>query len=109
MGAVRMGRRRRDFPAPDSFEGCWSFDKLELVLELRKSNLARLAAIRFANFRHQIIAVITPYLVGTNKGEANLGAKVFFLWGSLCCVSLAFAYLLVVSLPPLSERKRERD
>ena len=43
----------------------------------------------------QIIAVITPYLVGTAKGDANLGAKVFFLWGSLCCISFTFAYFLV--------------
>jgi len=41
-------------------------------------------------FWNTIIAVITPYLVGTSPGEANLGAKVFFLWGSLCCVSVAF-------------------
>ncbi len=48
----------------------------------------------------QIIGVITPYLVGTAKGDANLGAKVFFLWGSLCCISLSFAYFLVPVIPP---------
>ncbi|KAL2036765.1 hypothetical protein N7G274_010489 [Stereocaulon virgatum] len=46
-------------------------------------------------FWNCIISVITPYLVGTGKGDANLGAKVFFLWGSLCCLSLAFAYFFV--------------
>ncbi|PGH21334.1 hypothetical protein AJ80_03385 [Polytolypa hystricis UAMH7299] len=40
-----------------------------------------------------IIAVITPYLVGTD--EANLGAKVFFLWGSLCVLCFLYAYFLV--------------
>ena len=50
----------------------------------------------------QIIAVITPYLVGTSKGDANLGAKVFFLWGSLCCLSLAFAYFFVPETKGLS-------
>jgi len=52
--------------------------------------------------RFQIIAVITPYLVGTNKGDANLGAKVFFLWGALCCISTAFAYFLVPETKGLS-------
>ncbi|KAF3067020.1 High-affinity glucose transporter SNF3 [Daldinia childiae] len=51
-------------------------------------------------FWNTIIAVITPYLVG--EDEANLGAKVFFLWGSLCCISLTFAYFLVPELKGLS-------
>ncbi|KAJ2958247.1 hypothetical protein NQZ79_g6160 [Umbelopsis isabellina] len=40
-----------------------------------------------------IIAVITPYLVGTN--EANLRSSVFFLWGSLCAACFLYAYFLV--------------
>ncbi|KMU83014.1 high-affinity glucose transporter RGT2 [Coccidioides immitis H538.4] len=40
-----------------------------------------------------IIAVITPYLVYSDK--ANLGPKVFFLWGSLCVMCFIYAYLLV--------------
>lgn len=51
-------------------------------------------------FWNTIIGVITPYLVG--EDEANLGPKVFFLWGSLCCLSLAFAYFLVPELKGLS-------
>ncbi|KAI1479910.1 general substrate transporter [Daldinia eschscholtzii] len=51
-------------------------------------------------FWNTIIAVITPYLVGAD--EANLGPKVFFLWGSLCCISLTFAYFLVPELKGLS-------
>lgn len=53
-------------------------------------------------FWNCIIAVITPYLVGTGKGDANLGAKVFFLWGSLCCVSVAFTFFLVPEMKGLS-------
>ncbi|KAK3168226.1 hypothetical protein OEA41_004672 [Lepraria neglecta] len=53
-------------------------------------------------FWNCIIAVITPYLVGTGPGDANLGAKVFFLWGSLCCLSLAFAYFFVPETKGLS-------
>nr|KIR84641.1 glucose transporter [Cryptococcus tetragattii IND107] len=40
-----------------------------------------------------VIAVITPYLVGTDK--ANLGSKVFFLWGSTCILCFIYAYLFV--------------
>lgn len=40
-----------------------------------------------------IIAVITPYLVGTDK--ANLGSKVFFVWGSTCVLCFIYAYFLV--------------
>lgn len=46
------------------------------------------------------LAVITPFLVNTDK--ANLGPKVFFLWGSLCIFSTLFAYFLVPELKGLS-------
>ncbi|KAL3496121.1 hypothetical protein BJX62DRAFT_232631 [Aspergillus germanicus] len=55
-----------------------------------------------------IIAVITPYLVGTNPGDANLGAKVFFIWGGLCCVSLVFAYFLVPEIKGLSLKRVDK-
>ncbi|KAK7972982.1 MFS monosaccharide transporter [Apiospora saccharicola] len=40
-----------------------------------------------------IIAVITPYMVDEDKG--NLGAKVFFVWGSLCACCFVYAYFLI--------------
>ncbi|RDW61615.1 hypothetical protein BP5796_11507 [Coleophoma crateriformis] len=49
-----------------------------------------------------IIGVITPYLVGTGKGDANLGSNIFFMWGGLCCVSGIFAYFLVPETKGLS-------
>jgi sugar porter (SP) family MFS transporter len=51
-------------------------------------------------FWNTIIAVITPFLV--NPDKANLGPKVFFLWGSLCIFSTLFAYFLVPELKGLS-------
>jgi hypothetical protein len=39
-------------------------------------------------------------MVNTDKG--NMGPKVFFVWGSLCCLSLTFAYFLVPELKGLS-------
>lgn len=49
-----------------------------------------------------IIATITPYLVGADKGSADLGPKVFFIWGSFCCFLLAFSYFLVPEMKGLS-------
>lgn len=49
-----------------------------------------------------IIAVITPYLVGTGAGDANLGAKVFFIWGSLCLLCVSFVFFLVPEMRGLS-------
>lgn len=49
-----------------------------------------------------IIAVITPYLVGTGKGDANLGAKVFFIWGSLCILCVMFVFFFVPEMKGLS-------
>lgn len=41
-------------------------------------------------------------MVGNDPKSANLGPKVFFVWGSLCCLSLAFAYFLVPELKGLT-------
>ncbi|KAE9382049.1 general substrate transporter [Stipitochalara longipes BDJ] len=59
-------------------------------------------------FWNCIIGVITPYLVGTAKHDANLGAKVFFMWGGLCCISLTFAYFLVPETKGLSLEQVDR-
>jgi hypothetical protein len=42
---------------------------------------------------HQIIAVITPYLVG--EQNANLRSKVFWIWFATCCICFVYAYLFV--------------
>jgi len=53
-----------------------------------------------------VIGVITPYLVSTDK--ANLGPKVFFVWGSTACLSLTFAYFLVPETKGLSLEQVDR-
>lgn len=53
-----------------------------------------------------IIGVITPYFVSADK--LNLGPKVFFIWGSTCCLSLAFAYFLVPETKGLSLEQVDR-
>ncbi|KAK0387539.1 hypothetical protein NLU13_3785 [Sarocladium strictum] len=40
-----------------------------------------------------IIAVITPYMVGSQYG--NLKSSVFFVWGSLCTCALIYSYFLI--------------
>lgn len=40
-----------------------------------------------------IIGVITPYMVDKDKG--HLGAKVFFIWGSLCACAFVYTYFLI--------------
>ena len=53
-------------------------------------------------FWNCIVATVTPYLVGTGQGSANLGPKVAFIWGSLCCGITVFAYFLVPEMKGLS-------
>jgi len=53
-----------------------------------------------------IIAVITPYMV--SKDEANLGPKVFFIWGSLCVLCFIYAYLLVPETKGLTLEQVDR-
>ncbi|KAK4459873.1 putative glucose transporter rco-3 [Cladorrhinum samala] len=53
-------------------------------------------------FWNCIMAVIAPYMVGNSPGSADLGPKVFFVWGSLCILSLIFAYFLVPEMKGLT-------
>ncbi|KAF2662999.1 high affinity glucose transporter RGT2 [Lophiostoma macrostomum CBS 122681] len=38
------------------------------------------------------IAYATPYLVNDGPGNANLGAKVFFIWGGCCFICIFFVW-----------------
>jgi len=53
-----------------------------------------------------IIAVITPYMVNPDRG--NLGARVFFIWGSLCATCFVYAYFLVYETKGLSLEQVDR-
>jgi MFS family permease len=57
-------------------------------------------------FWNCIIAVITPYLVDVQY--ANLSSKIFFMWGSLCIVSVIFAFFLVPETKGLSLEQVDR-
>lgn len=53
-----------------------------------------------------IIAVITPYMVDTDKG--NLGAKVFYIWGGLCTCCFVYAYFLIPETKGLTLEQVDR-
>lgn len=53
-----------------------------------------------------IIAVITPYMVGSQYG--NLKSSVFFVWGGLCTTAFLYAYFLVPETKGLSLEQVDR-
>ena len=53
-----------------------------------------------------IITVITPYMVGSDKG--NLKSSVFFVWGGLCTAAFVYAYFLVPETKGLSLEQVDR-
>ncbi|KAI0628433.1 AmMst-1 [Trametes polyzona] len=48
------------------------------------------------------LAFATPYLVRSGKGDAGLGVKVFFIWGSTCAGCIAFTYFCIPETKGLS-------
>ncbi|KAL2754000.1 hypothetical protein ACRALDRAFT_1041757 [Sodiomyces alcalophilus JCM 7366] len=53
-----------------------------------------------------IIAVITPYMVGTNRGDMK--SSVFFVWGGLCTCAFVYTYFLVPETKGLSLEQVDR-
>ncbi|RAO64928.1 uncharacterized protein BHQ10_000940 [Talaromyces amestolkiae] len=53
-----------------------------------------------------IIAVITPYMVGTDHGDMK--SSVFFVWGGLCTACLVYSYFLVPETKGLSLEQVDR-
>jgi hypothetical protein len=48
------------------------------------------------------IAYGTPYMVGNGPGYANLGPRVFFVWGAFCILSIFFVYFMVYETSKIS-------
>jgi len=48
------------------------------------------------------IAYATPYLVNNDPGDANLGAKVFFIWGGCCFICIFFVWAMIYETKGLS-------
>ncbi|KAI0628431.1 general substrate transporter [Trametes polyzona] len=41
------------------------------------------------------ISFAAPYLTNSGSGNADMGVKVFFIWGSTCALGILFAYLCI--------------
>ncbi|PBK72410.1 MFS monosaccharide transporter [Armillaria solidipes] len=48
------------------------------------------------------IGYATPYIVNPGPGNANLGSKVFFIWGSTCACCCIFTYFFIPETKGLS-------
>ncbi|KAK4864579.1 hypothetical protein LT330_009574 [Penicillium expansum] len=48
------------------------------------------------------IAYATPYMVNSGPGNANLGSKVFFIWGGFCFICGIFVYTCIYETKGLS-------
>ena len=48
------------------------------------------------------IAFATPHMVNPGPTNANLGSKVFFIWGTFCLICIAFVYLMIYETKGLS-------
>ncbi|KAJ8097189.1 hypothetical protein POJ06DRAFT_297573 [Lipomyces tetrasporus] len=48
------------------------------------------------------IGFATPYMVNSWPGKADMGPKVFFIWGTFCLFATVFVYLFVYEIKGLS-------
>lgn len=48
------------------------------------------------------IGYATPYMVNSGPGNANLGAKVFFVWGGCCFICIFFVWSMIYETKGLS-------
>ena len=48
------------------------------------------------------IAYATPYMVNSGPGDANLGSKVFFIWGTFCLICAFFVWGMIYETKGLS-------
>jgi hypothetical protein len=72
---------------------CWVVTGEIFPLRTRAKSIAMSAASNWLwNFG---IAYATPYLVDDAPGSANLGSKVFFIWGGFNALCFFFAYYFV--------------
>lgn len=49
-----------------------------------------------------ILAFVTPYMVDSGPGNANLGVKVFFVWTAFCMIAVLFVWGFIYETKGLS-------
>ncbi|GAM88482.1 hypothetical protein ANO11243_065150 [Dothideomycetidae sp. 11243] len=69
-------------------------------LKVRAKSLAMTTASNW--LLNWAIAYSTPYLVNPGAGNANLGPKVFFVWGGCCFICIFFVWAMIYETKGLS-------
>jgi sugar porter (SP) family MFS transporter len=64
-----------------------------------KANSISTASNWLLNFA---IAYSTPFMVGEGEGSANIGPKIFFVWGAFCIVGILFVWCMVYETSKIS-------
>ncbi|EGV61718.1 hypothetical protein PSN45_000409 [Yamadazyma tenuis] len=72
---------------------CWALIGEMFPLTTRAKSVAISTASNW--LWNWAIAYATPYMVDSGPGNANLGSKVFFIWGGFNLIGMAFTYLMV--------------
>ena len=49
-----------------------------------------------------ILGFVTPYMVDSGKGNADLGSKVFFIWMAFCFLAVVFVWKYIYETKGLS-------
>jgi len=84
--------------------GAWVVTGEVFPISIRSRGIALSAASNW--LWNTIIAVITPYMVGEDRG--NLKSNVFFVWGTLCTCAFVYAYFLVPETKGLTLEQVDR-
>ncbi|RYP59463.1 hypothetical protein DL769_008522 [Monosporascus sp. CRB-8-3] len=79
---------------------CWVVTSEIYPLKIRaKAMSVSTASNWLLNFG---IAYGTPYMVGNGEGYADLGTKVFYVWGAFCILAAVFVYCMVYETSKIS-------
>ncbi|RLV92827.1 High-affinity glucose transporter SNF3 [Spathaspora sp. JA1] len=79
---------------------CWAVVAESYSLNVRQKSVALCTASNWLwNF---VIGYATPYMVDSGPGNANLGSKVFFIWGGCNVIGFIFVYFFVYETKGLS-------
>lgn len=72
---------------------CWAVVAETYPLRVRQKSIALCTASNW--LWNWGIGYATPYMVDSGKGNANLGSKVFFIWGGCNIIGGLFVYFMV--------------
>jgi sugar porter (SP) family MFS transporter len=84
--------------------GAWVVTGEVFPISIRSRGIALSTASNW--LWNTVIAVITPYMVGEDRG--NLKSNVFFVWGSLCTCACVYAYFFVPETKGLTLEQVDR-